>query len=109
MANGKKIYKNKYGEFKRGPFLGKGGNGSVYKVKPLKKQYPYALVVKKLHRNCSDKRQRRLKKEIETVLSIQNDMYGILPIVSYSLESNEMWYAIKTQIIDNSYIFYRWW
>lgn len=98
MANGKKIYKNKRDEFKRNSFLGKGGNGSVYRVESLKKQYPYALVVKELRRNCSNKRKRRFKKEIETVLSIQNDMNGILPIAAYSLEVNEMWYAMPEAI-----------
>lgn len=94
MANGKKIYKNEHDDFEKGSFLGKGGNGSVYKVKSLNKQYPYELVVKELHKRRTGKREQRFKKEVETVLSIQGEMHGILPIVSYSFKPDNMWYVM---------------
>lgn len=97
MANGKVYYENEHDKFQRLSFLSRGGNGNIYKVQSLEKQYPYNLVVKVLHK-LSKNRKMRFEREIETVLSIQNDIKGILPIVSHSDNTDNMWYAMPEAV-----------
>lgn len=93
MANGKIqciIEGKSFGKRKQ---IGRGGNGTVYELMCEDGTCNGNFVVKELHAKY-EKRQKRFIKEIKTVCKIQDEIKGILPIVSYSVEEKNMWYVM---------------
>ena len=90
---GKKIIKGCYGTYELLESLGHGGNGEVFNVKVLESKgiLPSSnrgYVIKILNRNNSPKGVKRFIKEIQTVLSLQEKIDGIIPIFDHCNISN---------------------
>lgn len=71
-------------KYRKGKKIGSGGNGFVFNLKQLNGVTKNGLVVKQLRNDfdseqVTEQRKKRFRKEIETVLNIQDDIVGILP------------------------------
>jgi len=75
--------------------LGHGGNAQVFRA--TKKESEFALKLLKSDRSSSFKKKRqRFIDETQSVLKVQNDIQGILPIIDYALPDaqGKYWYTM---------------
>lgn len=104
----------KYGKYLVKNHIGRGGNGLVYAADVIQKGELLSIrdgyVIKFLIFNSKDtneiqKRKSRFKKEIEQVLSLQNDIKGIVPIFDSSIfceeQSDLLWYLMPKGEVYN--------
>lgn len=100
-----KKYLGKSYEFTVGDEIGRGGNGNVYLVNNLKPNTDRDYVVKILslskwpNKYTKKKRYNRFKKEIDTVLKLQEQIPGIMGIVDFYYpdvfkENEDVWYMM---------------
>lgn len=100
------IYEGIKYKFKRGKFIGKGGNGKVYNVDMLDIKSDENFVIKilntrKWNKNNEVKSERyeRFKREIKTTVKLQCDVDGIMKIIDFYCPDEmpnykEVWYVM---------------
>lgn len=106
MSGNNIIYKGRHHKFKKGKFLGRGGNGTVCNADILDCQYDKNYVIKILNIerwNKNDKvkieRYERFKREIKTTVMLQDDVDGVMKIIDYYCpdeipQNKEVWYVM---------------
>lgn len=104
--NGNNIYEGKHHKFKKGKYIGKGGNGIVYDaeildIKSDKKYVVKILNIRKWDKNNQEKSKRyeRFKREIKTTVELQNDVVGIMKIIDFYCpdeipNDKDVWYVM---------------
>lgn len=106
MNGNNTIYHGMYHKFKKGNFLGRGGNGIVYNTEILdiesdKKYVIKILNIRKWDKNNQEKLKRyeRFKREIKTTVKLQDDVVGIMKIIDFYCPDDipndkDVWYVM---------------
>lgn len=86
-------------KYRKGKKIGSGGNGVVFKLNQFDGVAKNKFVIKLLKNNfgseqVNERRKKRFKKEIETVLSVQGKVKGILPIIQSKQDDEDIWYIM---------------
>ena len=98
----KTVLTGKHNNYQINEQLGHGGNGTVFTVslEETTTDLPAVIdgyAIKKINCKRHSKKGERFKKEILTVLELQNKIPGIIPIYDYSLgdsENSALWYLM---------------
>lgn len=100
------IYQGKHHKFKKGKYIGKGGNGIVYDAEILDIKSDKRYVIKilnigKWNKNDQAKSERyeRFKREIKTTVKLQDEVDGIMKIIDFYCtdeipNDKDVWYVM---------------
>lgn len=92
-------------KYSQGDRVGSGGNGTVFDLIQLSDISAKELVVKRLKVNrqnpIKEQRKKRFEDEINTVVRIQGEVAGILPILKSNCEGDNYWYVMPKAISCN--------
>ncbi|CAI3733496.1 putative Non-specific serine/threonine protein kinase [Clostridium neonatale] len=106
MNGNNTVYQGKHHKFKKGKYIGKGGNGIVYDaeilcIKSDEKYVIKILNIGKWHKDGQAKSERyeRFKREIKTTVELQDDVAGIMRIIDFYCpdeipNDKDVWYVM---------------
>ncbi|MDU4927025.1 MAG: protein kinase [Clostridium sp.] len=106
MNGNNAIYQGVHYRFKKGKFIGKGGNGTVYNVDILDNQSNNDYVIKILNierwnknNRVKSERYERFKREIKITVKLQDEVVGIMKIIDYYCpdeipNGKDVWYVM---------------